>query len=326
VRWKVLRASICRVITGTLLNWYQRSMNYCSKMLRYMCVLTMVLAGGSLLQAQANPDWTTPQKPFRIADNLYYVGSRDLAAYLVTTPAGNILINANLKSSPPQIRASVESLGFYWADTRILLNSQAHFDHAAGSAEVIRETGAKLMVMDGDARTMETGDVRDFGGRDLPTYPPAHVSRVLHDGGTVRLGGVVLTAHKTAGHTRGCTAWTMQVEDQGHMRNVVIVGGFAALDSYRLIATPGRPASYPGIAKDFLHGFAIERKLPCDIFLGAHGSYFGMQEKLARLPKEGSSVWIDPQGYQQVIADAQKAIEDRIAAERKQAAAGASAK
>jgi metallo-beta-lactamase class B len=318
VRWKVLRASICRVITGTLLNWYQRSMNYCSKMLRYMCVLTMVLAGGSLLQAQANPDWTTPQKPFRIADNLYYVGSRDLAAYLVTTPAGNILINANLKSSPPQIRASVESLGFYWADTRILLNSQAHFDHAAGSAEVIRETGAKLMVMDGDARTMETGDVRDFGGRDLPTYPPAHVSRVLHDGGTVRLGGVVLTAHKTAGHTRGCTAWTMQVEDQGHMRNVVIVGGFAALDSYRLIATPGRPASYPGIAEDFLHGFAIERKLPCDIFLGAHGSYFGMQEKLARLPKEGSSVWIDPQGYQQVIADAQKAIEDRIAAERKQ--------
>jgi metallo-beta-lactamase class B len=106
----------------------------------------------------------------------------------------------------------------------------------------------------------------------------------------------------------------------------VIVGGFAALDSYRLIATPRRPASYPGIAEDFLHGFAVERKLPCDIFLGAHGSYFGMQEKLARLPKEGSSVWIDPQGYQQAIADAQKAIEDRIAAEQRRAAAGASAK
>jgi metallo-beta-lactamase class B len=292
-----------------------------SKMLRVAAVLAMVLASGSLLRSQTHPEWTTPQKPFRIADNLYYVGSRDLAAYLVTTPAGNILINANLKSSPPQIRASVERLGFHWADTRILLNSQAHFDHAAGSAEVIRETGAKLMVMDGDARTMETGDARDFGGRELPKYPPTHVSRVLHDGDTVRLGGVVLTAHKTAGHTRGCTAWTMQVMDHGRTRNVVIVGGFAALDSYRLIATPGRPASYPGIAEDFLRGFAVERKLPCDIFLGAHGSYFGMQEKLARLPKEGPSVWVDPQGYQETIADAEKRIKDRIAAERRQAGA-----
>jgi len=299
-----------------------RSMNFRSKILRCAGALVIVLVCGSVLHAQTNPDWTTPQKPFRIARNLYYVGSRDLAAYLVTTPAGNILINANLKSSPQQIRASVESLGFHWADTRILLNSQAHFDHAAGSAEVIRETGAKLMVMDGDVRAMETGDAHDFGGRDLHTYPPAHVARVLHDGDTVRLGGVVLTAHKTAGHTRGCTAWTMQVQDQGHVRNVVIVGGFAALDSYRLTAAAGRPASYPGIAEDFLHGFAVERKLPCDIFLGAHGSYFDMQEKLARLPKEGSSVWIDPAGYQKAIADAQKAIEDRIAAERGQAAAG----
>jgi metallo-beta-lactamase class B len=171
-------------------------------------------------------------------------------------------------------------------------------------------------------RAMETGDAHDFGGSDLQRYPPAHVSRVLHDGDTVRLGEVVLTAHKTAGHTRGCTAWTMQIEDQGHVRNVVIVGGFAALNSYRLIATPDRPASYPGIAEDFLHGFAVERKLPCDIFLGAHGQYFDMQEKLARLPKEGSSVWIDPQGYQQTIADAQKTIADRIAAERREAAAG----
>jgi metallo-beta-lactamase class B len=301
-------------------------MNFHSTMLRCAGVLAMVLLCVSLLQAQTHPDWTTPQKPFRIADNLYYVGSRDLAAYLVTTPAGNILINANLKSSPPQIRASVESLGFHWADTRILLNSQAHFDHAAGSAEVIRETGAKLMVMDGDAQTMETGDVRDFGGRDLPRFPPAHVSRVLHDGDTVQLGGVVLTAHKTAGHTRGCTAWTMQVTDHVHVRNVVIVGGFAALDSYRLIATPGRPASYPGIAEDFLRGFAVERKLPCDIFLGAHGSYFGMQEKLARLPKEGSSVWIDPQGYQETIASAEKRIEDRIAAERREPASGTKAR
>ncbi len=283
-------------------------------------ILLMLLALGVSLRAQINPDWTTPQKPFRIAGNLYYVGSRDLAAYLVVTPAGNILINANLESSPPQIRASVESLGFRWADTRILLNSQAHFDHSAGNAEVVRETGAKLMVMDGDVQAMETGDAHDFGGNEGGQFPPVRVARVLHDGDTVRLGGTVLTAHKTAGHTRGCTTWTMQVMDEGHARNVVIIGGFAAWDSYRLIDTPKKPASYPGILGDFEHGFAVERSLPCDIFLGAHGGYFDMQQKLARLPKEGPSVWIDPEGYHAAIAEAEKSIEAKAAAERKQAA------
>jgi metallo-beta-lactamase class B len=289
-------------------------------MSRFAGILLMLLACCPLLRADISPDWTAPQKPFRIAGNLYYVGSRDLAAYLVVTPAGNILINANLESSPPQIRASVDSLGFRWADTRILLNSQAHFDHAAGNAEVMRETGAKLMVMDGDVQAMETGDAHDFGGSDLPRFPPVHVARVLHDGDMVQLGGTVLTAHKTAGHTRGCTAWTMQVRDEGRSRNVVIVGGFAALDSYRLIDTPNRPASYPGILADFEHGFAVERSLPCDIFLGAHGSYFDMQQKLARLPKDGSSVWIDPAGYREAIAAAEKSIEAKAEAQRQQAA------
>lgn len=279
-------------------------------------ILLLLLTFGVLLRAQISPDWTTPRKPFRIAGNLYYVGSRDLAAYLVVTPAGNILINANLESSPPQIRASVESLGFRWADTRVLLNSQAHYDHAAGNAEVVRETGAKLMVMDGDAQAMETGDAHDFGGSDLHRFPAVHVARVLHDGDTVRLGETVLTAHKTAGHTRGCTTWTMQVMDEGHTRNVVIVGGFAALSSYQLIDTPKRRASYPGILADFEHGFAVERGLPCDIFLGAHGGYFDMEEKLARLPKEGPSVWIDPQGYRQAIAEAEKSIQAMVAAQR----------
>ena len=290
------------------------------RMMPRLGILVMLLAFGVSLRAQINPEWTTPQKPFRIAGNLYYVGSRDLAAYLVVTPAGNILINANLESSPPQIRASVQRLGFRWADTRVLLNSQAHFDHAAGNAEVVRETGAKLMVMDGDVRAMETGDAHDFGGSDLHRFPPVHVARVLHDGDTVRLGGTVLTAHKTAGHTRGCTAWTMKVMDEGHARNVVIIGGFAALDSYRLIDTARRPASYPGILADFKHGFAVERGLPCDIFLGAHGGYFDMKQKLARLPKEGPSVWIDPKGYHAAIAEAEKSIEAKAAAERKQAA------
>lgn len=285
-------------------------------------IFLLLLASSIHLRAAANPDWTATQAPFRIAGNLYYVGSRDLASYLIVTPAGNILINANLRSSPRQIRASVERLGFRWRDTRILLNSQAHYDHAAGNAEVVRETGAKLMVMDGDVHAMETGDAHDFGGPELLPFSPIHVDRILHDGDTVKLGGTTLTAHKTAGHTRGCTTWTMQVTEAGRKRNVVIVGGFAALDSYQLVDTPHHPASYPGILRDFLHGFAVERSLPCDIFLGAHGIYFNMQEKLARLPKEGPSVWENPAEYRHAVDAAEAAIKAKAAAERREAGNG----
>ena len=264
------------------------------------------------LRAAVPADWTAAQKPFAIGYNLYYVGSRDLAAYLVVTPAGNILINANLASSPSQIRASVRALGFHWRDTRILLLSQAHYDHAAGAAEVVRETGARLMVMDGDAQVVETGDAHDFGGPGLLPYAPVHVNHVLHDGETVRLGGVVLVAHKTAGHSRGCTTWTMTTRIAGRPEPVVIVGGYAPLDSYRLVASPGHPASYPGIAADFAATFRTLRALPCQVFLGAHGSYFDMQAKLKRLPSEGQRVWMDPAGYQSLIHDAENDVQQRI--------------
>ena len=279
----------------------------------FVCGLT---ASGS---ASVNADWTTSIAPFRIADNLYYVGSRDLAAYLVTTPAGNILINANLVSSPPQIRASVEGLGFRWVDTKILLNSQAHFDHIAGAARVLRETHARDMVMEGDADVVESGGRTDFAGgtEGILRFPAARVDRVLRDGDVVELGGVRLTGHKTAGHTRGCTTWTMRVhvpgEPVGTLRDVVIVGGMAALSQYRLVDRPGRKASYPGIAEDFRQTFVRLRGLPCDVFLGAHGLYFGMLEKLGRVGTAGPSVWIDPAGYRAAVDRGEKTFEAALA-------------
>ncbi len=264
--------------------------------------------------AQVNPEWTTAIQPFRIAGNLYYVGSRDLAVYLVATPEGNILINSNLASSPPQIKAAVEQLGFKWKDTKVLLNSQAHYDHAAGAAEIVRETGAQVMVMDGDAVAMETGDKDDFGGAELLPFAPVHVDRVLHDMDFVSLGASMLVAHKTAGHTRGTTTWTMQVTEDGKVLNVVIVGGFSALSSYRLTGTG---SSYPGIYDDFAHSFAVWETLPCDIFLGGHGSYFGMLGKLARMPAEGQSVWVDPVGYRMAVIEARKAFDAKVASELK---------
>ena len=288
-------------------------------MIRFAQLLVAFALIAAPLRAAIDPSWTTPIAPFRIADNLYYVGSRDLAAYLVTTPAGNILINANLESSPPQIRASVEKLGFRWTDTKILLNGQAHYDHMAGSAEVVRETHAKNMVMDGDVQVVETGGRADFlaNSGSLALYPPVKVDRLLHDGDTVTLGGVTLTAHKTAGHTRGCTTWTMRAHVPGEppkqLRDVVIVGGVSFWSDFHFVDRPGKPASYPGIAQDFEHTFATLHALPCDIFLGAHGQYFNMLSKLERYPAEGPRVFIDPAGYAAFVAKGQSAFEAELA-------------
>jgi metallo-beta-lactamase class B len=261
---------------------------------------------------QSKADWTTPIAPFRIADNLYYVGSKDLASYLIVTPDGDILINASLTKSPPLIENSIRQLGFHLRDVKILLISHAHFDHDGGSAKLLRDTGAKYMVMDADVPVVESGGRKDFA---YPSdhYPPAKVSRILRDGDEVRLGNATLVAHKTPGHTRGCTTWTMQTTVDGKPRNVVIVGSWNVNSGFRLTDRPGHPASYPGIAADYAHTFTVLKSLPCDIFLGAHGSYFNMLAKLDRMNSgAGESVWVDPAGYQAAVIERQSAFEAEL--------------
>jgi len=283
---------------------------------RILLALFLIVAATNCFAA-VPAEWTTPLAPFKISGNLYYVGSRDLAAYLIVTPEGNILINANLESSPPQIRRSIEKLGFRWADTKILLSSQAHYDHAAGAVQIIKETHAQYMVMDGDVDVIQSGGATDFDPT-LPHFAAAHVDRVLHDNDTVTLGGVTLTAHKTAGHTKGCTAWTLQTKDgqtheNGRTLNVVIVGGWAVNPAVSLVASHGKPASYPDIVADLDRTFATLKALPCDIFLGAHGSYFDMLAKFDRMPKEGLSVWIDPNGYRTAVLEHEATFRKELA-------------
>jgi metallo-beta-lactamase class B len=275
-----------------------------------------LLLPAKLLPAAQNPDWTTPIAPFQIAHNLYYVGSKDLASYLVVTPKGDILINSSLETSPPLIRKSVEQLGFHFNDIKILLISHAHFDHDAGSAEIKRLTGAKYMVMDSDVPVVESGGAQDFHyPKDL--YPVVKVDRVLHDGDEVRLGGVVLIAHKTPGHTRGCTTWTMRATIEGQPRNVVIVGSWNVNPGFRLVDRPGQPASYPGIAADYEHTFVVLKGMPCDVFLGAHGQYFDMLAKLERAKAgAGASVWIDPEGYRSAVAEREQAFAAELARQK----------
>lgn len=278
----------------------------------------VILLSVTSARAELSPEWTTAIPPFRIADNLYYVGSRDLASYLIVTPQGNILINSNIETSPKQIRHSVEQLGFSFHDIKILLINHAHFDHDAGSAEIKRLTGAQYDVMDSDVAVVESGGAKDFAYPN-DRYPSAKVERVLHDGDEVRLGGVVLVAHKTAGHTRGCTTWTMKTMSGGKLQNVVIVGGWYVNPGFRLVAHNGKAPSYPGIAEDYRKTFATLESLPCDIFLGAHGSYFDMQAKLARANAgAGESAWIDSDGYRTAVAE-RKTIFEKTLNEQKNA-------
>jgi metallo-beta-lactamase class B len=275
---------------------------------RLLTVLSLL--AGSLL-AQANPSWTEPFPPFKIAGSVYYVGSRDLASYLIATPQGHILINSNLESSVPQIRDSVEKLGFHFSDVNILLISHAHWDHDAGSAEIKKLTGARYMVMDGDVAVVESGGKADFQYGNLPgmLYPPAKVDRVLHDGDEVRLGGVALTAHLTPGHTKGCTTWTLQVNDAGKNQNVVIVGSPNVNPGYKLVNNP----QYPQIAADYEKMFRVLKQLPCDIFLGAHGSYYNMQAKYARLKNSATNPFIDPEGYKNLVSEKENQFRSELA-------------
>ena len=258
----------------------------------------------------ANPSWVQPFPAFKIVGNLYYVGSQDLAAYLVVTPQGNILINSNLESSPPQIKQAIESLGFKYKDTKILLVSHGHFDHCAGSAQIKRQTGARYEVMQQDVPVVESGGRDDFhyGSRESFWFPRTKVDQVLHDGETVSLGGTTLTAHLTAGHTKGTTSWTLDEQDNGRTLHVVIVGSPNVNPGYKLVNNK----SYPQIAADYKHQFEVLRNLPCDVFLGAHGAYFGLHEKYDRFKNGDRNAFIDPAGYKAYIAERQQAFESEL--------------
>jgi metallo-beta-lactamase class B len=277
-------------------------------------VLLLTAMHLSVAFAQTPSDWTKPLAPFHIAGNLYYVGSAGLASYLVVTPQGNILINSDLEANVPMLKASIESLGFKWTDTKILLISHAHWDHDAGSAAVKQQTGASYMVIDADVPVVESGGAADFqyGADASMRYAKAKVDRVLHDGDEVKLGGSVLTARLTPGHTKGCTTWTMTVAEAGKFYNVVIVGSPNVNPGYKLVGNE----KYPQIAEDYERMFRVLKSLPCDIFLGAHGAYFDMDEKLKRKKDGEPSPFVDPQGYKQFVTDKEQEFHKALAKQK----------
>jgi metallo-beta-lactamase class B len=271
-------------------------------MFRRLLFLTFIFGSilltseNSVLRAQANPDWHRPFPAFKIAGNLYYVGTADLAVYLINTPQGNILINSDFAEDVPLIHKSIEGLGFKYGDTKILLISHAHSDHDEGVGLIKRETGARLMVMDADVPAVES---------TAPGRPGAHVDRVLHDGDTVELGGSRLTAHLTPGHTKGCTTWTTQVHEGPRTLNAVIIGSPNVNPGYVLVGNE----QYPQIAQDYVKTFKVLKGLPCDLFLGAHGAYFGMKAKYEKAKAGEANPLIDPEGYKTYVSEREATFE-----------------
>jgi len=287
---------------------------------RAVGLLWLASVGGGLAGCAANRGvpaamiaWNDPVPPFRIAGNVYYVGTNEMAIFLVTTPAGHILLDSGFEARVPQLQASVERLGFRFGDIKILLASHAHIDHVQGHARVRALTGARVVVSRADARVIETGGQGEWAYGDLYSWTPCPVDTVIDDGAAVELGGTTLTAHLTPGHTRGATTWTMTVDDGGRKLAVLFFPSATVPPGARLVGNP----DFPTVIEAFEGSFATWRRLPCDIFLGAHASFFGMQAKARRLGAgESPNPFIDPAGYARTIDEMERRFRAVVASQR----------
>ena len=252
--------------------------------------------------------WNRPAAAFRVIGNIYFVGTNELAIYLVTTPAGHFLLDSGLEETPPLIRANVERLGFRFSDVKILLSTHAHADHVAGHAGVKAITGARVLASAPDAAVMRAG-----GGGPLALdmkWPPVAIDGELGDGQSVELGGTTLVAHLTPGHTPGATTWTTTVEEGGRRLAVVFFSSATLFHEMPLVGN----AEYPGIASDFERSYAFWTSVPCDIPLGPHVGFFGLADKRDRLARgETPNPFIDPGGWKRGIAEQQANFRRRMA-------------
>jgi metallo-beta-lactamase class B len=260
-----------------------------------------------------NSDWTTPVAPFKIVGPIHYVGTKDLAAYLIATPAGHILIDGAVPSMAGEIEKSIRALGFKPEEIEILLTTQAHFDHAGTMAHFKGLSKASVRIMQGDEALIADGGRSDYlFARQADThYAPVKVDVVLEDGDVITLGGVSLTALRTPGHTPGCATYTMSVEDGGKKYAVVFPGSVTVNPGTRLVKNP----SYPGIADDFRHTLDRLDSLSPDIFLAAHASACDLEAKRARMKTEGVAAFVDREGYRRLHAQKRSALEAAIKAE-----------
>ena len=253
--------------------------------------------------------WEEPADPVQIAGPIYFVGTKGLGAFLITTSAGHILMNTGMPSSGPMIVDSIRKLGFAPADIKLMINGHAHIDHAGAFAYLKqRAPQAVLAVMKDDVAAMESGNRSDFKYGDDFVYEGVKVDRVLRDGDTIKMGEVLLTAYHTPGHTRGATTWVLHMAVDGKPYVVVFPDGAGFNPGYRLAKDP----IYPGIAEDFRRTHHVLEMLKPDIWLAQHNEYYDLAGKRERAKTEGINAWIDPEGYRRFIAEKKRAFEDQV--------------
>ncbi|MGE5326860.1 MAG: subclass B3 metallo-beta-lactamase [Deltaproteobacteria bacterium] len=271
-----------------------------NKLARFLLLGTLAAGSAALLLSQTGKVWTAAElfrrnvgtkedqdtafPPHKIVGNVYYVGTRSLGSFLITTPQGHVLINSDYERTVPVIKSSVEKLGFKFTDIKILLGSHAHGDHMEGDALAVELSGAQAMAMAEDIPALQA--MRTPSGKPRPQY------KVIHDGEKVTLGGTTLVAHLTPGHTRGCTTWTASIPDGGRNYDVVIIGSVGVNAGTRLVNNP----QVPQITEEYQRSFRILRGLKCDVPLGSHPAMYNLAEKYPKLG-QGPNPFIDPQGY-----------------------------
>jgi metallo-beta-lactamase class B len=289
-----------------------------SRLTLFLILCVTAPDGTALAQPQSaapqNADWTRPFPPFRTIGNIYWVGSYDLATYLITTPQGNILINTGVGDTARKIKASVEQLGFKLTDTKILTSTHGHFDHVAGMAELKRMTGARLVVSEGDRELLESGGRADFRFGDTvgARFDAVKVDQTFKDGEKISLGGTELTAHHHPGHTRGATSFTVNVQEAGKTYRVII----ANMGSINPGVTVSGMAKYPGIAEDYARTFRAQKDMKIDVWLASHASQFRIHEKYKPGDAFNPGRFVDPAGFLAAVQRLEKAYLDQLGRER----------
>jgi metallo-beta-lactamase class B len=252
-----------------------------------------------------------PVEPSRIIGNIFYVGAEGISSHIIVTKAGIILLDTGTLQMLPGLRANIEKLGHKLSDIKIILSSHAHWDHVEGHAAMKDLTGAQVMAVGEDAAAIAAGV--DSSALGAEGWKPTKVDRVLKDGDTVELGGVIMTAHLTPGHTKGCTTWTTTAEENGKSYAVVFIGGISINEGVKLIGN----TRHPGIADDYARTFRTLKGLKADVFLAQHPSIYGMAEKMQKL-KQGTTPnpFIDPDGYRRVVSEAEAAYLKQLEQEK----------
>ena len=281
-------------------------------MQRLVAACCLVLVAAAPLAAQ--PDgWTRPFEGHRVIGDLYYVGTYDLAAFLVTSRDGHFLINTGLEDSVPLIRESIESLGFRLEDVRVLLTTQAHWDHTAALAEIKEITGAEMWATAGDAPVLEDGGFSDphFGGRE--SFPPVAVDRIIEDGEVLELGRTRLEVLASPGHTEGSVSYTMAVYENGVDYDVIIANMATINEGKRLVVDP----TYPGMADDLAETFRRQKALNIDVWVASHGGQYNLHDKYEPGQRYHPDTFVDPDGFQAEVERLEQLYLDQMAAEQR---------